>query len=102
MPDNERTEVRVRQMLNRHAAVGLAVGVVRNGSLEFFHGHGYASIGLRTPVTPDTVFRVASITKTFTAIAVMQLWEQGLLDLDGPATDYLRSFRLAPSRTRSP
>jgi CubicO group peptidase (beta-lactamase class C family) len=89
---------RVDQMLNRHAAVGLAVGVVRDGSLEFFHGHGYASLGLRTPVTPDTVFRVASITKTFTAIAVMQLWEQGRLDLDGPADEYLRAFRLVPAK----
>ena len=102
MSDKERTQTRVKEMLNRHAAVGLAVGVVRNGSLDFFHGHGHASIGVGRPVTPDTVFRVASITKTFTAIAIMQLWEQGQLDLDNPATDYLRSFRLAPSRTRSP
>ena len=42
----------------------------------------------------DTVFRIASLTKTFTAVAVMQLWEQGLVDLDAPANDYLRTFRL--------
>jgi CubicO group peptidase (beta-lactamase class C family) len=65
-------KARVEEILNRHAAVGLAVGVVRNGSLEFFYGHGAADIASNTPVTEDTVFRVASITKTFTAIAVMQ------------------------------
>ncbi len=46
----------------------------------------------------DTVFRIASITKTFTAIAVMQLVEQGLVDLDAPANDYLRELRLTPAR----
>lgn len=85
-------------ILNRHPAVGLAVGVVRNGSLEFFHGHGLADIASDTPVTEDTVFRIGSITKTFTAIAVMQLWERGLIDLDADANDYLRAYKLIPAR----
>jgi CubicO group peptidase (beta-lactamase class C family) len=67
---------RIDGILNRHPAVGLAVGVVRNGRLEFFSGHGLADIASNTPVTKDTVFRIGSITKTFTAIAVLQLWEQ--------------------------
>lgn len=86
----------VGEILNRHPAVGLAVGVVRGGGLEFFHGHGVADIVAHTPITEDTVFRIASITKTFTAIAVMQLWEQGLVDLDAPANDYLNGYRLVP------
>jgi CubicO group peptidase (beta-lactamase class C family) len=84
----------VDEIVNRRPAVGLAVGVVRDGSLDFFHGHGVADIGSNTPVDEDTVFRVASITKTFTAIAVMQLWEQGLVDLDAPANEYLRTYHL--------
>jgi CubicO group peptidase (beta-lactamase class C family) len=91
-------QTRVREILNRHPAVGLAVGVVRNGSLEFISGHGLADIASNTPVTQDTVFRIGSITKTFTAIAVLQLWEQGLVDLDAPANDYLRAYRLIPAR----
>ena len=91
-------KARVKEILNRHAAVGLAVGVVRNGHLEFFHGHGVADIASNMPITEDTVFRIASITKTFTAIAVMQLWEQGRIDLDAPASDYLRAYRLIPAR----
>jgi CubicO group peptidase (beta-lactamase class C family) len=91
-------EARVGEILNRHPAVGLAVGVVRNGSLEFFSGHGLADIASTTPITQDTVFRIGSITKTFTAIAVLQLWEQGLVDLDAPANDYLRAYRLIPAR----
>jgi CubicO group peptidase (beta-lactamase class C family) len=89
---------RIAGILNRRPAVGLAVGVVRDGGLEFFSGHGVADIASRTPVTRDTVFRIASISKTFTAIAVMQLWEQGLVDLDAPANDYLRAYRLVPAR----
>ena len=77
-------EARVREVLNRHPAVGLTLGVVRNGHLTFFYGHGLADIASQTPITEDTVFRIASITKTVTAIAVMQLWEQGLVDLDAP------------------
>jgi CubicO group peptidase (beta-lactamase class C family) len=91
-------KARVREILNRRPAVGLAVGVVRNGRLEFFSGHGLADIASNTPVTQDTVFRIGSITKTFTAIAVLQLWEQGLVGLDAPANDYLRAYRLIPAK----
>jgi CubicO group peptidase (beta-lactamase class C family) len=88
----------VAAILNRHPTVGLAVGVVRDGHLESFHAHGLADIASGTPITADTGFRVASITKTFTAIAAMQLWEQGLVDLDAPAGDYLRAYRLVPAQ----
>lgn len=88
---------RVSEILNRRPAVGLAVGAVRNGHLEFFRGHGFADVEARTPITEDSVFRIGSITKTFTGIAVMQLSEQGLLDLDAPAGEYLRAYKLVPT-----
>jgi Beta-lactamase len=82
---------RVAEILTRRPAAGLAVGVVRNGVLESFYGHGVADMASSAPVTEDTAVRIASITKTFTAVAVMQLWEQGLVDLDAPADGYLRA-----------
>lgn len=94
--DEPEMKIRVGEILNRWPAVGLAVGVVRNGSLDFFCGDGVADIGSNAPITQDTIFRVASITKTFTAIAVMQLCEQGRIDLDAPASAYLRAYRLVP------
>jgi CubicO group peptidase (beta-lactamase class C family) len=99
-PDIDRHELdgNVDGILNRWPAVGLAVGVVRDGVLEFFSGRGVANIESATPVTEDTVFRIGSITKTFTAVAVMQLEEQKLIDLDAPANDYLRGFRLMPAK----
>jgi CubicO group peptidase (beta-lactamase class C family) len=95
--DRIELSARIDEILNRLPAVGLAVGVVRNGSFEFF-GHGLADIASHTPITEDTIFRIASITKTFTAIAVMQLWERGLIDLDAPANDYLRAYKLIPAK----
>jgi CubicO group peptidase (beta-lactamase class C family) len=87
----ERELVRV---LDRWPTAGLAVAVVRAGEPTWFHAHGVSNVTTRAPVTPDTVFRVGSLTKTFTAVAVMQLWEQGRVDLDAPANDYLSTFRL--------
>ena len=89
---------RVGAVLNRWPTAGLAVGVVGDGSLAWFHGHGVADIVSGTPVDQDTVFRIASISKTFTAIAVMQLFERGLVDLDAPASDYLRGYSLVPTK----
>jgi CubicO group peptidase (beta-lactamase class C family) len=101
MPEVDQLELKaeIGHILNRWPAVGLAVGVVRNGRLAFFHGHGLADIASNTPVTKDTVFRIGSITKTFTAIALMQLRDRGLVDLDAPANDYLRAYRLIPVKT---
>lgn len=59
----------------------MAAGVVRIGRRKFFHGHGMADIASRTPITEDTVFQIASFTKTSTTIAVMQLQEHGLIGL---------------------
>jgi CubicO group peptidase (beta-lactamase class C family) len=90
---DEQLSTRVAGILNRHPAVGLALGVVRDGHLELCT-HGVADLATGRPITQDTAFRVASITKTFTAIAVLQLVEQGLVDLDEPVNAYLRSVQL--------
>jgi CubicO group peptidase (beta-lactamase class C family) len=94
--DNLDLEATIAQVLDRWPSAGLAVAVIADGALAWFHGHGLADVAAKTPITEDTVFRIGSITKTFTAIAVMQLCEQGLVNLDAPANDYLRTFRLVP------
>jgi CubicO group peptidase (beta-lactamase class C family) len=97
--DQEAVDQRVAQILNRWPAVGIAVGVIRPGSPPLFAMQGLADVEQQIPVTKDTVFRIGSITKTFTAAALMQLWEQGLVDLDRPANDYLRAYRLVPAES---
>jgi CubicO group peptidase (beta-lactamase class C family) len=87
----------VDRILGRHACVGAAVGVVRRAAGADIHTRGVADTTTREEVTPDTAFRIASITKTLTAIAVMTLVEDGLVDLDEPVWRYLRSFRVVGS-----
>jgi CubicO group peptidase (beta-lactamase class C family) len=96
--DDRNLKATLAQVLDRWPCAGLAVAVITDESLAWFHGHGLADVVAKTPITKDTVFRIASLTKTFTAVAVMQLWEQGLVDLDAPANDYLRTFRLVSAK----
>jgi CubicO group peptidase (beta-lactamase class C family) len=100
--DEARLAAVIAEVLHRHPAGGLAAGVVGRGGLEFFEGFGVADTARGTPITQRTVFRVGSISKTFTAIAVMQLRERGLVDLDDPVGQHLRSYRLAPARRSFP
>ena len=84
--------------LRRWPTAGLEVAVLRDGSPPQFLGHGVADVASGRPVGEHTVFRVGSLTKVLTAVAVMQLCEQGRIALDSPADDYLRAFRLVPTR----
>jgi CubicO group peptidase (beta-lactamase class C family) len=77
------------QLRNRDIA-GAVVSVVKDGQVLFQKGYGYADFAAKKPVLPDqTLFRPGSISKLFTATAVMQLVEQGKLDLDRDVNDYL-------------
>jgi len=96
--DEAELHARVRAVLGNWPVVGLTVGVIKNGSLAWFYGHGVADVESGTPIDQGTVFRIASVTKTMTAIATMQLRERGHVDLDAPASDYLRGYRLIPAR----
>ncbi len=87
--------------LNEHTLSGLALGVVKDGELVYARGFGIAEAPGRA-VTPDTVFRIGSISKTFTAVAVMQLVEEGRLGLDDPVNDHLRAFRIEHSDSSTP
>lgn len=82
-----------RQMEEHHIA-GAAVSVVKDGKLFFATGYGYADMEKGIPVDPEqTVFRIGSTTKLFTWTAVMQLVEQGKVDLDMDINTYL-DFRI--------
>jgi CubicO group peptidase (beta-lactamase class C family) len=61
---------------------GAAIIVVRDGKVIFRKGQGMANLELGVPIDPDMVFRLGSITKQFTAVAILMLYEQGKLDLD--------------------
>lgn len=73
-------------------AVGLAVGVAKGGEILLAKGYGLADIENGLPVTADSVFRIGSITKMFTAAAVLQLAEEGKLDLDDPLVRHVPGY----------
>jgi CubicO group peptidase (beta-lactamase class C family) len=77
---------------------GASVLVIQDGKIALKAGYGYADIRARIPVDPDrTRFRVASISKLFTATAVMQLAEQGKLNLSADVNTYLAGFKIPPT-----
>jgi serine beta-lactamase-like protein LACTB len=82
-------------LVNQMAAAkipGLSVAVVTDLKLRWANGYGMADLENSVPATPDTTYRLASITKTITATAVMQLVEAGKLDLDAPIQRYAPTF----------
>jgi CubicO group peptidase (beta-lactamase class C family) len=68
--------------------------------VAYSKGVGVADLDSKKPVTPSSVFQMASISKGMTAVAVMQLVEQGKVDLDAPVTEYLPYFTMADARYR--
>ena len=76
--------------LQKGDIAGAVVSVVKDGKVIFARGYGYADVARRTPVTVDaTLFRIGSVSKTFTWTAVMQLVEQGKIDLDRDVNAYI-------------
>jgi CubicO group peptidase (beta-lactamase class C family) len=72
---------------------GAAWGVVIDGQLAHTGVTGYRDIASKSPVTPDSVFRIASMTKSFTAIAILKLRDEGKLSLDDPAEKYVPEMK---------
>ena len=76
--------------LEREDIAGATIAVVKDGKLLFARGYGYADVEKKKPVSAEeTLFRVGSVSKLFTWTAVMQLVEQGKLDLDRDVNEYL-------------
>ena len=81
-------EAGLSQLYEKLRMAGTAAGILRGRELLWFKGFGYADLAEKTPVTRDTPFHLASLTKTFASTLLLQLVEQGKLDLDTPAADF--------------
>jgi len=79
---------------------GLAVGIVQGDEIVYTRVFGMQSLETQTPVTLDSVFCVASVSKAFVATAVMQLAERGKINLDAPIVQYLPYFQMDDERYR--
>lgn len=71
---------------------GVSVAVVENGQYEWASGFGFADLENHVPASEHTLFRLASISKSITAVGAMELWERGKLDLDAPVQKYCPAF----------
>jgi D-alanyl-D-alanine carboxypeptidase len=76
----------------RQGLPGLAVVVMRGPDVVLARGYGVADVANDRPATPETPFEIGSITKQFTAAAIMRLVEEGLVGLDDPITDFLPDY----------
>jgi len=72
---------------------GLVYGIVKDGKLVHLITQGVQDTESSRPVTPDTLFRIASMTKAFTALTILKLRDDGLVRLDAPASDYVPELR---------
>jgi len=84
----------VTEQMNNLRIPGMALGIVQDGQIVHLQGFGVADSSGRA-VTPQTPFYIGSVTKSFTALAVMQLVEAGKIDLEAPVQKYLPWFELA-------
>ncbi|MBP7961487.1 MAG: alpha/beta fold hydrolase [Caldilineaceae bacterium] len=88
----------VEEAMKGSVVPGMGVAVVQDGEIVYAQGFGVADVETGAPVTADTPFLWAESTFASTTFAVMQLVEQGKIDLDAPITDYLPYFQLADER----
>jgi D-alanyl-D-alanine carboxypeptidase len=79
----------VAAIIKRQHIPGMSVVVIKNGRVQAIKGYGVADIETKQPVSPDTKFAIGSVTKQFTAMAVMMLVEEGKVSLDKPISQYL-------------
>lgn len=78
----------IEQMEKAHIP-GLAACIVKDSAIVWSNGYGWAHIGQQRPVTPDTLFQLASVSKTVTGTALMQVYDTGAFGLDDNINDYL-------------
>lgn len=82
----------IKKEMKKNDVTGLSLALVDDQRIVWAEGFGFADVGHHIPATPDTVYRIGSISKLFTATAAMQLAEQGRLDINQPLQSYLPEF----------
>ncbi|WP_168205074.1 serine hydrolase [Bythopirellula goksoeyrii] len=82
----------MKESLAKHHIPGASLAITDQGRLVYSRGFGYADLESQQPVTPTTLFRIASLAKPITAVAIMKLVESELLDLDTPVFSVLNNY----------
>src|SRR5215203_1340688 len=92
----------IPDLMRKYKIPGGAVAVVRDGRLIYARGFGYADVENKTPVQPDALFRIASVSKPITSVAIMKLVGDRKLQLDDRVAPYIADLAPAPGATVDP
>lgn len=85
-------EKKVTEFMAEGDIPGLSLVIIRGGKPDYIKSFGFADLETKKPVTPGTIFEIASCSKAFTALAALKLEKEGLIDLDAPVSRYLPWF----------
>ena len=97
---NDKVNTIIRNKMNEYKLTGLAVGIVQNGKVIYSKGFGVTNITSKTKVTENHVFHVASVSKLFTAIAIMQLADAGKLKLSDKLVKIAPKLKFSDDRVK--
>ena len=89
------TENMIRKLMDDYNVAGMSVALIRDGEIVSTQGYGLRDAAAQLPMTADTVLPIGSITKTFTALALGMLVDEGKLDWDAPVKTYIPSLKLS-------
>ncbi len=94
----EKVQPLIQKVMKSYELPGLAVGIVKNNEIVYAKGFGVKDLETKEPITEKSLFHMASVSKPFSATAIMQFVEQGKVGLDDPVVKYLSYFRLNDER----
>jgi CubicO group peptidase (beta-lactamase class C family) len=86
-------EQSLRSLVDEGRLAGFTTLVSRHGKVVAFDAYGHKDVAARTPMTKDTIFRIASMTKPIVGVAMMMLWEEGKWSLDDPVHKFIPQFK---------
>ena len=97
---------RINQIMQGYVDRGELAGTVslvaRHGKVAHFEAHGYRYVEEGQPMTTDTIFRIASMTKPITSVALMMLFEEGRFKLDDPVSEWIPEYADKQVAVRAP
>jgi len=99
--NNKAIDSFIETEMHKWKVPGCAIAIVKDRELLYVKGYGFRNVEQKLPVTPNTVFKIASCTKSFTAAAAGMLAEKKLLEWDKPVKEYLPQLELADKNTTS-
>lgn len=89
---SNKVQTEIDLMCSTHRVIGASIGITYDQDLIWNHGFGYSDLQTTTTTDQNTIYRIASITKTFTATAIFQLRDKGIINIDDPLINYIPEF----------